>query len=61
MPAIRESDAYDDDPDHFGVVDLEHQDDAETEVPAPWAFVGLALVLLISVLIMVWSGVFTYG
>lgn len=56
-----ESDAFDDDQDHWGLVDLEHQDDAEQEVPAPWAFLGLALVLVIAVLVMVWSGVFSYG
>lgn len=57
-----ESDATDDHPEDWAIVDLDGDDEAITEeIPPPWGAVTLALVLVLCVVIMVWSGVFTYG
>jgi hypothetical protein len=58
---VRESDSFDDDSDHWGIVG-ELDDDTEHQGYdcAWWFFSRLALILLV-VLFIVWSGVLRYG
>lgn len=59
---MRESDAFDDDADHWGLVVPDTPDERQLERwwrAYPW--VGMLLFLLGCAVFMVWSGVFYYG
>jgi len=55
-------DGFDDDEDHWGVAPVAGEDryDGPGEVPFPWAFVGLALVLVL-VVFCLWAGIFNFA
>lgn len=61
---MKESDGFDDDPDHWGTTDAAVQEDDELDRPGydcAWWFFSRLLLILVVVLFVVWSGVFTYG
>lgn len=63
MELPRESDAFDDDSDHWGIVELDDQDDDGGRIGQDiyvWLFSRLVLMLLF-LLFVVWTGVLTYG
>jgi hypothetical protein len=58
---MRESDAFDDDTDHWGVVDVNGDQDDPPRYDCAWWFFSRLLLILVVVLFIVWSGVLRYG
>jgi hypothetical protein len=57
---VQESDAFDDDEDHWGLVEPKDDPVGPTYDRLSWFFSRL-LLLLVLVLFVVWTGVLTYG
>jgi hypothetical protein len=59
---VRQSDAFDDDADHWGLVDAEQLPELEDQdqVPAPWGFILMVAVLMLAVFV-IWTDVFRGG
>lgn len=58
---LRQSDAFDDDTDHWGTVEKDDQDEMPRTYDCAWWFFSRLLLLLLVVLFVVWAGVFSYG
>lgn len=58
---MRESDSFDDDQDHWGLVEPKHEDVPRPKYDCPLWFASRLLLILLVVLFIVWSGALRYG